>query len=79
VDVLIKNPEIKKGMVDSEGFNCLYYASLYNCLDVIMFLHDQEVSYKPSKKGMTCLHVAARDGHLDLVKFFLSGLNPQEN
>lgn len=72
VDLILKAPDTKKGVMDAQGYNALYYATLYGHLNIIKFLQQNEVSYKPNKKGITCLHVAARKGYYDIVDYFLS-------
>mmetsp|Transcript_29770 Transcript_29770/g.40224 ORF Transcript_29770/g.40224 Transcript_29770/m.40224 type:complete len:92 (+) Transcript_29770:280-555(+) len=78
IDLLLKNPNIKKAQTDLEGYNCLYYATFYGHLPVVERLKEHDVPYKPSKNGTTCLHVAVRKDFLRIAKFFLEKTSPDE-
>lgn len=53
--------------VDSQGFNCLYYAVYHGHLEVVKVLKKLDVVYKADNKGTTCLHVAIMRGHLHIA------------
>ena len=57
--------------VDSQEFNCLYYAVYHGHLDVVKMLKMVGVEYKKDGKGTSCLHIAIMRGHFQIVEFFL--------
>ena len=72
VELLLRNPDINKASKDINGNNCMYYATMQGHLSVVKKLKDFMVPYAANNKGMTCLHVAVKRGHMDIVNFFLS-------
>lgn len=79
IDLICKNRNTDHEYEDSNGFNCLYYATYYGHIDIVRHLKEKwNVPYKPSKSGTTCLHVAVRRGHADLVEFFLDKLKESD-
>lgn len=57
--------------LDSQGFNCLYYAVYHGHLPVVKLLKSVQVAYQKDKKGTSCVHVAIMRGHLSIVEFLL--------
>jgi ankyrin repeat protein len=57
--------------VDSQGFNCLYYAVYHGHIKVVKMLKKLNIEYQRDSKGTSCLHVALMKGHLDIVDFLL--------
>lgn len=57
--------------VDSQGFNCLYYAVYHGHLEVVKLLKKLDVKYQKDAKGTSVLHVAIMRGHLHIVEFLL--------
>ena len=57
--------------VDSQDFNCLYYAVYHGHLDVVKMLKMVGVEYKKDGKGTSCLHIAIMRNHYQIVEFFL--------
>lgn len=72
IDLLVKNPNIRKNQTDGEGYNCLYYATFYGHKAVIERLKEADIPYVASLNGTTCLHVAVRKGHMDIVNYYLN-------
>ena len=50
----------------------MYYATFYGHLSVLYRLKEADVPYTASLNGTTCLHVAVRKGHMDIVNYFLN-------
>ena len=49
----------------------------YRCVK-LLFKYGADLKVKVSEKGDTALHIAARKGHLEILKFLLSqGLDPE--
>lgn len=63
--------------VDSQGFNCLYYATYHCRLEVVKLLKKVSVEYKKDNKGTSCLHVAIMRNHFQIVEFFLKKTSKQ--
>ena len=63
--------------VDSQGFNCLYYATYHSRLEVVKLLKKVGVEYTKDNKGTSCLHVAIMRNHLQIVDFFLKRTSKQ--
>ena len=55
---------------DTQGFNCLYYATYYGHLDVVELLKSHNVSYSKDNKGTSCLHIATQKGFHHIVRFY---------
>ena len=73
--MVLKNPKLKKGLVDKDGNNALYYATMYNNLEIVKFLIQENLSNKGNDNGFTCLHLAAKLGYYKIVKYFLSSMH----
>lgn len=57
--------------MDSQGFNCLYYAVYHGHVDVVNLLKKVGVDYQKDAKGTSCLHIAIMRGHLNIVEYLL--------
>ena len=57
--------------LDSQGFNCLYYAVYHGHIEIVKLLKKLEITYQKDTKGTTCLHVAIMRGHLHIAEFLL--------
>ena len=58
--------------IDSQGFNCLYYAVYHGHLNIVKQLKSVQIEYAVDEKGTTCLHVAIMRGHNRIVEFLLN-------
>ena len=58
--------------LDSQGFNCLYYATYHKNLSIVALLKKYNVAYARDSKGTSCLHVAIQRGHQEIVEFLLN-------
>ena len=57
---------------DSQGFNCLYYATYHGHLEVVKLLKKVGINYSTDAKGTSCLHIAITRGNLAIVDFLLT-------
>ena len=58
--------------LDTQGFNCLYYAVYHGHLEIVKLFKKFDIKYQKDLKGTSCLHVAIMRGHLHIVEFLLS-------
>lgn len=75
VKILLQGPMRESvNEVDSQGFNCLYYATYHGHVEIVKLLKRVQVPlvmYKKDDKGTSCLHIAAMRGHANVVQFLL--------
>ena len=57
--------------LDTQGFNCLYYAVYHGHLEIVRLFKKLDIKYQKDLKGTSCLHVAIMRGHLHIVEFLL--------
>lgn len=57
---------------DSQGFNCLYYATYHGHLSIVAMLKKLGCDYKKDKKDTSCMHIAITRGFVHILKFFLT-------
>ena len=57
--------------VDSQGFNCLYYAVYHGHIQIVNVLKKVQINYKKDAKDTSCLHIASMRGHAHIVEFLL--------
>jgi len=70
--LIVESPLVKTlDRTDSQGFNCLYYATYHGHLEIVKILKTLHVPYQKDAKGTSCLHIAIMRGHYDIVEFFL--------
>ena len=74
VRILLDLPGIDVNAVDSEGQTALYYATSYNCKELVAVLLDQaavDLNAVVDRWGHTALQIAAAHNNGDVVKFLL--------
>lgn len=57
--------------VDSQGFNCLYYATYHGHLEIVKLLKKMKIQYAKDSKDTSCLHIAVMRGHSHVAEFLL--------
>jgi len=73
VKILLQSPMRETiNHCDSQGFNCLYYATYHGHLEIVKLLKKVGIAYAKDAKGTSCLHIAIMRGNLDIVDFLLT-------
>ena len=74
--VLLENYKFDLKMINDDGWSALLYAAEAGHLELFQYLTGKGSNvYRRKRDGMTCLHIAARNGCLRLCKMLLDNYN----
>eukprot|EP00347_Sterkiella_histriomuscorum_P012928 403366687 len=80
VELVLNTANMHATTTDQFGYTALHYAAIYKNLEIVKLLFESRVYHSKANNGMTPLHLACKNGALDIVHFFVSncGLNINE-
>ena len=74
--ILIDKHNFDKDTADKDGWTALHYSSRCGSYELFRYFADMGVDiYLKDNKGLNCLHIAARYGHLNLCKILIDKHN----
>ena len=71
VKLILCNPSLNINQLDHQGINAIYVCAYYGHFELLKLLKQHGGVYAPSNKGTTVLHVAAKKGYIDILKYLL--------
>lgn len=78
VKLMMTNEGLDINLTDQAGINAVFVAAYYGHFEIFKFLVQHGAEVKPNAKATTVLHICAKRGFLEMLKYIISSASLPE-